>query len=94
MRRVIDQAKIFGEIRMCLKRDERPLGMGMILNRLRSTLKDYEEGDYILWAGGEWPVLVALGVVLKEMNIPAADLLVWSTKFNGEGTYVPQRMVL
>ena len=91
--RDIEEAKNFGRIQLCIHRNESNLGMGPLLNRLRSTLRDYEEGDYILWAGGDWVTLVALGVFLKESNFKTVDLLVWR-KLGSEGAYVPRRMVL
>lgn len=66
----------------------------MTLNRLRSALRDYGEGDYILYAGGEWSILLAAGVVLREMNVKSIDLLVWKKMLDRTGAYVPTRMVL
>ena len=94
LHRDIRIAENFGEVHCCLKSDESQLGVGMIMNRLRSTLKNFKEGeDYILWAGGEWQIVLALGVVMKEYNFRTVDLLVWK-KTSGVGSYVPQRLVL
>lgn len=93
-KRDIKSAEMFGDVVVCINRSEGSLSLGVAMNRLRSTLKDYEEGDYILWAGGEWTTLVALGVVLKELHLKQAVLLVWKKLADGTGTYVPRPMAL
>ncbi len=97
LRREVELASHFGELRYCLGKNETNTGPGPILNRLRSTLRNYEERDYILWAGGDWITLVALGIVLSESNIRNINLLVWKKDKTAEkqkGAYIPQRMVL
>lgn len=93
-RRDITNAQVFGEVKICLEQRDERLQLGMVLNRLRSALRDYGPGDYILWAGGEWPLLFACGMVLRELNVKHVDLLVWMKMNDGESTYVPRRMVI
>ena len=92
--RDISQASAFGDVIVCLPKGTEQLSAGMALNRLRSTLRDFGEGDYILYAGGEWPVLVAVGIVLRELNVKHVDLLVWKKLMDRTGAYVPTRMAL
>lgn len=88
------KAELFGDIVVCIRKHEENLKLGMVLNRLRSSLRDFGEGDYILYAGGEWSSVLAAGVVLREMNVKHVDVLVWRKLEDKTGAYVPNRMVL
>lgn len=92
--RDLSNAANFGDLVVCLTKRESNLSNGMVLNRLRSTLRDYGEGDYVLYAGGEWSAIMLTGVVLKELGVRHIDLLVWRKINKAEGGYIPQRIVL
>ena len=80
-------ASRYGEIITVFDKSDRPSQMpGQMLHKIRRILKDFEPGDYILWAGGDPLGLQLAGIVLQELNIKSYKFLSWD-KF--EGNYTP-----
>lgn len=62
----VSELTVFGELRQCVNQDvrSRDLDYGAAIEELRTTLADYETGDYLACAGD--PVLI--GLVLAQMH--------------------------
>ena len=85
-------ASRYGEIVTIFEKNDRPsITPGPLLHKLRRVLKNFEPGDYILWAGGDPLSLQLCGIVLKELNIKSYKFLSWD-KF--QQNYTPIEVVI
>lgn len=81
-------ASRYGEIVTVLDKNDRPSQMpGQNLHKVRRILKDFEPGDFILWAGGDPLAMQLVGIALAELNIKSYNFLSWD-KFESNYTLV------
>lgn len=83
-------ASRFGVMESILDSQDRPsIAPGPMLNKIKTRLaRDYHEGDYILWVGGDPSSLFLTGVALRDLNVPEVKYLIWEKKKDREGNYL------
>ena len=68
------------------------------LRRAREIMRDFNDDDYILWAGGDPYALALVIAVAMEINNGKAQFLRWersrdqNNKRTGRGYYIPVRL--
>lgn len=72
----LEPAREFGELVFCLHEDALPQNGQSVLDQLRSTLSDIQEGDYILPIGST--ILMCLTAVVAAEFTPKLNFLYWS----------------
>jgi hypothetical protein len=88
----------FGQLVSIFDADEQPsLTPGPSLWKARQVLKDFNDKDFFVWAGGDPFALALVSAVLMEINNGFATFLRWERMRNssgerkGRGYYMPVR---
>lgn len=87
----LSSAGHYGRIEYVFDTDDRPSVMpGPMLEKAKGVLKDFGEGDFLLWAGGD-PVafMIATGVA-GQVNMGKVPFLVWERQPVPYGQPVPR----
>lgn len=94
--RDMSSAARYGVIRPILEANKRASILpGPCLNDIRLKLKDFKDGDYVFFAGGDSNVLLLAGIVLAEKGAKHVRLMRWQKGKDGEGgTYIPSEVRL
>jgi hypothetical protein len=92
----ISPAMPFGAITFVFKAAEQPsLSPGPSMFRARKILKDFCDGDFILWAGGDPAALAIVTCAAADINCGRFKFLRWERERNGDkvrtgrGFYMP-----
>jgi hypothetical protein len=97
----ISPALSLGVLQFVFQANEQPGLVGVpALLHARNVMKDFNDSDYILWAGGDPCALAIVAAVAAEVNSGRFNFLRWERERDGDGGktgrgfYLPVRLNL
>jgi hypothetical protein len=94
----LSSAAQYGPISTIFEADARPaLTPGPSIHHIRKILREYNEGDFFLWAGGDPAALFMVGAIVQEVAPYGTNFLRWERvmadgRRTGQGFYIPVRI--
>jgi hypothetical protein len=98
----LSPASTYGAVKFVFSKDDQPaLTTGLSMAQARKALRDFNDEDYLLWAGGDPVALTICSMITAEINRGRYTFLRWernSGRMEGAGGaggfYVPVNLNL